>query len=181
MSFSCSFFLVFFSVLMALSGIHWTKLPKERAVWPGLSRVCLVTPATELFCCLFHRHLYMHACLCACTHTHTHTHTDHMQTYFHGCMHTHVHTHITCTLTHPGASLYGVHRTWVEMAAISHGTSHVATKWCCKYTTSMDIPKCAVKGCSHSFRNTCDKSAVSLLESRVSKLVFYSQSTITVS
>ena len=52
------------------------------------------------------------------------------------------------------------------MAVVSHGTSHVTTKQCCKYTTLTDIQKHIIKGYSHSFRITCNISAVSLLESR---------------
>ena len=33
-----------------------------------------------------------------------------------------------------------------ETAAVSHGTSHVTTKQCWKYTTSVDIQKYAIKG-----------------------------------
>ena len=32
-----------------------------------------------------------------------------------------------------------------EMAAVSHGTSHVTVKERCKYTTSVDIQKRAIK------------------------------------
>ena len=45
-----------------------------------------------------------------------------------------------------------------------HGTRHVTTKQRCKYTALMDIQKRATKG-HHSFRITCKKSAVILLES----------------
>ena len=61
-----------------------------------------------------------------------HTHTSHANilswVYAHTHTHTHTYAHITCTITHTGASLNGVHRTLVEMAAVSHGTSHVTTK-----------------------------------------------------
>ena len=46
------------------------------------------------------------------------------------------------------------------------GTRHVTIKQRCKYTSSVDIQKRAMKGYGHSFRMTSDKSAVSLLESR---------------
>ena len=42
-------------------------------------------------------------------------------------------------LLETGAWLYGVHRTCTEMAAVSCGTSHAATKERYQYTTSMDI------------------------------------------
>ena len=51
-----------------------------------------------------------------------------------------------------------------ETAAVSHGTSHVATQQRCKYTTWVDIQK-ALQKVSHSSRSTYDKSAASLLES----------------
>jgi len=47
---------------------------------------------------------------------------------------------------------------------VTHGTNHVTTKQCCKYTTSVDIRNTPRKA-SHSFRIPCSKSAVSLLES----------------
>jgi len=49
------------------------------------------------------------------------------------------------------------------MAAVSRGTSHVTTKQRCEQATSVDIQKRAIKS-SHSFRMTCDKNAVSLIE-----------------
>ena len=50
-------------------------------------------------------------------------------------------------------------------AAVSRGTSHETTTQRCKYTTWVGIQKRAIRSYSHSFRNTFDKSAVSLLES----------------
>ena len=44
-----------------------------------------------------------------------------------------------------------------EMAAVSHGTSHVTTEKCCKYTTLVDIQNVHLV--------SCDESAASLLES----------------
>ena len=58
----------------------------------------------------------------------------------------------------PGYMVYTEH---AEMATVSCGTSHVKTKKHCKYT----ISKRAKKSYRHSLRITCDKSAVSLLES----------------
>ena len=52
-----------------------------------------------------------------------------------------------------------------ETAAVSRGITHVTTKQRCKYTTSVDMQKRAIKSYSHSFRTTYDKSAVSLPES----------------
>ena len=62
-----------------------------------------------------------------------------------------------------------------EMAAVSHGTSHVRTKQRYKYTTSVDIKKHAIKATNthlesyatynHSLRIIGDKSVVSLPES----------------
>ena len=43
------------------------------------------------------------------------------------------------------AWLYGVHRTCVEVAVVSRGTSHVTTKQRCKYTTSVDIQNALCK------------------------------------
>ena len=48
------------------------------------------------------------------------------------------------------AWLNGVHKTCTETAAVSHGTSHATTKQRCKYTTSVNIKKRAIKGYSHS-------------------------------
>ena len=64
---------------------------------------------------------------------------------------------------HPscGAWLYGVHRTCANTAAVPRGTSHVTTKQRCKCITSVEIPKRAMKGYSHSFRIACNKSSLS--------------------
>ena len=43
------------------------------------------------------------------------------------------------------------------------GTSHVATKQCCEYTTAVDIQNTLWKA-SHLFRITCNKGTVCLLE-----------------
>ena len=48
-------------------------------------------------------------------------------------------------VTWHGAWLYGVHTERAEMAVVSHGTSHVTVKERCKYTTSVDIQKRAIK------------------------------------
>ena len=57
----------------------------------------------------------------------------------------------SCTHLHPtyvalneltlstGAWLNDAHRTCIEMAAVSCGTSHATTKYYCQYTTSVDI------------------------------------------
>ena len=58
---------------------------------------------------------------------------------------------ITCGEKKKGAWLYGVQRMCAKMTAAFHGTSQAATKYCCKYTTWMDLQKHAVKDYSHSF------------------------------
>ena len=57
-----------------------------------------------------------------------------------------------------GAWLYGVHRTCTEMAAVSCGTSHASH---CKYTTSVDSQKRAIKLVTHVAPHA---SAASLLK-----------------
>ena len=68
---------------------------------------------------------------------------------------------MTCKLVQ--GYMHGVHRMCSETATVSHGTSAVSTKQRCKYTTSMDLQKRAVKGYNQF---VSDKSAVSLHESR---------------
>ena len=51
-----------------------------------------------------------------------------------------------------------------EMDAVSRDTSYVTTKRRCKYTTSVDIQKCAIKSESLIQNHICDMSALSLLE-----------------
>ena len=54
------------------------------------------------------------------------------------------------------------------MAAISHGTSHVRTKECCKYTTSVDIQIALWKATvSHLEPNTWWKRSKSAREQRI--------------
>ena len=68
-----------------------------------------------------------------------------------------------------------------EMAAVSRGTSYVTTKQCCKYTTSVEIQNSIKKKesyYSHSFRITCDKNIVSLLEQRCINAINNSMSTV---
>ena len=60
-----------------------------------------------------------------------------------------------------GAWLYGVHRTCAETAAFSRDTSHASAE---VYHFG-EYSNRAIKSHSHSFRITCDKSAMSLLES----------------
>ena len=51
-----------------------------------------------------------------------------------------------------------------ETASVSRSTRHITTKQLCKYTTSADIQNALLKSDRYSFRITCDKSALSLLE-----------------
>ena len=60
--------------------------------------------------------------------------------------------------------------------SISRGTSHATTTERYQYTTSVDInntryKKEKEKGHSHSFRITCDKCAVSLLQSKEERYI----------
>ena len=50
-----------------------------------------------------------------------------------------------------------------ETAAVSRGTSYLTTKQRCKYIGAHS--KRAIKGYSHLFRITCNKSAANVLES----------------
>ena len=55
----------------------------------------------------------------------------------------------------------------VEVAAVSSGTSNVRTKQRSNYTTSVNIQSALqLKRYNHSFKVTCDKSAVSVREQR---------------
>ena len=54
------------------------------------------------------------------------------------CMH-HMYTAFNKVTLSTGAWLHGVHRTCAQVAAVSHGTSHVTTKQSCNH-----IKKCAV-------------------------------------
>ena len=101
MSSSCNFVCLFFCCVNGPFRYALNKITKRMS---GLGRLVMgvpgVTPATVLFCCLFHRHLYMHACLCACTHTHT-SHANILSwVCAHTCTHTHtLHAH-SLTLVH---------------------------------------------------------------------------------
>ena len=53
-----------------------------------------------------------------------------------------------------------------QTAAVSRGTSHVTTKERCKYTTSVDIQKRAMKSYSHSLRITHGKERSESVQER---------------